>query len=94
MTSGEPIRMSDIATLLAESYGISGTLSRLPGETTNYLVSTTDHERFVLKLAGEEQTTDFLELEHRAIERAHAANLVIALKFLRARSHESECGLR
>lgn len=85
------IRMEDVAALLAESYGISGDLSRLPGESVNYLVSTADGERFVFKHANEELTSEDLELEHQVVERVHAANLGIRLpRVIPARSGERE----
>ena len=62
------IRMEDVAALLAESYGISGELLRLPGENFNVLASTGEGKRFVLKLAGEEQTSECLELEHQVVQ--------------------------
>ncbi|MFC2082513.1 aminotransferase class III-fold pyridoxal phosphate-dependent enzyme [Candidatus Bipolaricaulota bacterium] len=91
MRNEASLRVEDIAALLAESYGVSGDLSRLPGENVNYLVSTPANERFVFKLSGEEQTSDFLELEHQAVERVHAANLDIRLpRLIPSKSDESE----
>jgi len=91
MASADPIKINDVAALLADSYGICGNLSRLPGENINYLVTTAADERFVFKLAGEAQTSAFLELEHRAVERAHAAELGIRLpRLIITRSGENE----
>lgn len=91
MRNEASLRVENIAALLAESYGVSGDLSRLPGENVNYLVSTPANERFVFKLSGEEQTSGFLELEHQAVERAHAANLDIRLpRLIPSKSDESE----
>lgn len=93
MTSPMRVRMEDVAALLAESYDISGELSRLPGENFNVLVSTASDERFVFKLAGEDQTSDFLELERHAVDRVHAANLNICLPLvIPTKSGDGECG--
>ncbi len=53
MASADPVKINDVAALLADSYGICGNLARLPGENINYLVTTDDDEWFVFKLAGE-----------------------------------------
>jgi len=56
------------AELLSAEYGIDGALARLGGEGDNYLVTTPDGERQVLKLCVEGQTSELLQLEHLAIE--------------------------
>ena len=53
VASADPVKINDVAALLADSYGICGNLARLPGENINYLVTTDDDEWFVFKLAGE-----------------------------------------
>ena len=95
MTSADPVKINDVAAMLADSYGICGDLARLPGENATYLVTTDDDERFVFKLAGEAQTSAFLELEHRAVERAHTASLGIRLpRLIPTRSGEDESRYR
>ena len=72
-------RPREVSEFLSESFGISGELARLSGENPNFLVSTQDGPRFVLKLSGDAQTSDFLDLEYRAVERVRAADLGITV---------------
>jgi len=64
--------------LLEGAYGLTGTLERLPGENENYRVDTPDGRRFVLKIAGSDQTAAAIELETQVVELAHAADIGIA----------------
>ncbi len=67
-----------LAALLSSAYGLTGRLSRLPGESDNFLVQDGD-QRYVLKVCTEAQTTAVLDLEHRAIEAVFEANLGLEL---------------
>ena len=67
-----------LAELLASEYGLTGRLSRLAGESDNFLVEAGD-ESYVLKLCTESQTTRMLELEHLAIETVAEAGLGLDL---------------
>ncbi|MEM7352861.1 MAG: phosphotransferase [Acidobacteriota bacterium] len=67
-----------LAELLVEAYGLTGGVSRLAGESDNFLV-TTDDESFVLKLCTASQDSAMLELEHRAVETVVAAGLGLEL---------------
>jgi Ser/Thr protein kinase RdoA (MazF antagonist) len=78
-TSAVSPSIDDVASLLAASYGVSGDLTRLPGENDNYLVATKDGERFVLKLAAEKRARVFFELVHQVVERVYDAGLGIGL---------------
>jgi 4-aminobutyrate aminotransferase-like enzyme/Ser/Thr protein kinase RdoA (MazF antagonist) len=86
------IRMENIAALLADSYGISGELSRLPGENFNVLVSAANDDRYVFKLAGRDQTSEDLELENQVVEIVYAASLGIRLpRVISTTDGNSEC---
>jgi len=60
---------------MREEYGLTGSLSRLPGENRNYRVDTEDGQRFVLKIATQPASEDLTALEHAAVERVVAAGL-------------------
>jgi 4-aminobutyrate aminotransferase-like enzyme/Ser/Thr protein kinase RdoA (MazF antagonist) len=62
-----------IAELLAEAYDISGELMPLAGHGENYLVTCGDGSRYVLKLCDDEQTPEFLALEHAAAKAINSA---------------------
>ena len=69
---------STVEALLAEEYGIVGTLSRLSGENDNFLVVEPTGRRHVLKLCGDEQTPEVIQLEHLAAEAVASAGLDLA----------------
>ena len=54
--------------MLSAEYGIGGILARLGGEGDNFLVTTPEGDRYVLKLCVEGQTSELPELEHLAVE--------------------------
>lgn len=56
--------------LLAAEYGLSGTLVRLPGENTNFMVTTSGEERYVLKIAPPERDSGVIDMEYRAVRHA------------------------
>jgi 4-aminobutyrate aminotransferase-like enzyme/Ser/Thr protein kinase RdoA (MazF antagonist) len=62
-----------IRELLRAEYGLRGAFTNLPGENENYLVTTTDGRRFVLKLTLPEYPPELTELEAEAVEAVHAA---------------------
>lgn len=64
--------------LLWDEYGLRGELSRLAGESENFLLVTPLEARYVLKLCTEFQTSAMLQLEHLAVGAA-ASSLGIAL---------------
>ena len=55
---------------LCDHYGIEGSLSRLPGENINYLVTVDDEERYVVKIVGEDMPSEVVAMEYAAIEHA------------------------
>jgi len=59
-----------IVQCLYDRYGIEGSLSRLPGENINYLVTVDDDERYVLKIVGEVMPSEVVAMEYAAIKHA------------------------
>ena len=59
-----------IVQCLNDHYGIEGSLSRLPGENINYLVTVDDDERYVLKIVGKDMPSEVVAMEYAAIEHA------------------------
>jgi 4-aminobutyrate aminotransferase-like enzyme/Ser/Thr protein kinase RdoA (MazF antagonist) len=58
----------DAAELLASRYGLWGALAPLPSERDqNFRVTTPDGDRFVLKIAGADEPTGHLEMQHAAL---------------------------
>jgi len=55
---------------LEADYGLSGELSRLPGENLNYLVTTGEGDRFVLKIVDDDMPPEVVEMENAVIEHA------------------------
>jgi Ser/Thr protein kinase RdoA (MazF antagonist) len=55
---------------LAGAYGIEGTLSRLPGENLNYLLSESSDQRFVVKIVDQDMPPEVIELQSAVIEHA------------------------
>jgi Ser/Thr protein kinase RdoA (MazF antagonist) len=55
---------------LCDHYGIEGSLSRLPGENINYLVTVNDEQRYVLKIVGDNIPPGVVAMEYAAIEHA------------------------
>jgi hypothetical protein len=64
------------ATILAESWGIAGTLRALPSERDrNWAVAVGGDDRFVLKVSNATEDPAFLELQHVAMARLAAAGV-------------------
>lgn len=68
-----------IGQFLDISYDIKGDIQRLAGENENYLVTASDGEKYVLKLADNGTTAGMIEIEHLAVERLMAAGLTVRL---------------
>jgi hypothetical protein len=75
-----PDRWAELAgEILASEYRLEAELVPLPGENRNFLVSTADGERSVLKIATEESAIGALELEHAVLEHVAGSGLDIAV---------------
>jgi len=72
---------ADIMQCLCDNYGIEGSLSRLSGENINYLVTVDEERRYVLKIVGEDVSSEVLAMEYAAIE--HAVSNGFCLKLPR-----------
>lgn len=55
---------------LSDHYGIEGSVSRLPGENLNYLVSSMDGSRFVFKIVDDDMPAAIVVMENEIIEHA------------------------
>ena len=64
---------------LAENYGVSGSLERLSGENLNYLLITSEGERFVVKIVDEDMPPEVAEMEFEALEYAISAGFSLKL---------------
>ncbi len=63
----------DARAIAREHFGIDGDLSPLPSERDqNWLLVTTDHRRYVLKLANATETRALLEAQQQAMAACHA----------------------
>jgi Ser/Thr protein kinase RdoA (MazF antagonist) len=62
--------VASITQCLARSYDITGRLFRLPGENYNYLVDTSKDEKYVVKLAADDQSESFVQMEYLALQQA------------------------
>ena len=65
--------------ILSRDYALSGTITPLGGENSNYLVTLADGSRSVLKIAGSAQSGEFLELEHAATEAVATSDIGLAV---------------
>ena len=64
---------------LAENYGIEGRLERLPGENLNYLVTSKDEEKFVVKVVDEHMPAEVVEMESELLKHAKSAGFPLEL---------------
>jgi len=64
---------------LAGSYGLAGSLERLPGENLNYLLNTTDGVAYIVKIVDEDMPAEVVEVEFEAIEYAISAGFSLKL---------------
>jgi Ser/Thr protein kinase RdoA (MazF antagonist) len=53
---------------LSDNYGISGSLERLSGENLNYLLTTSEGERFVFKIVDDDMPAEVSEMEFEVSE--------------------------
>lgn len=65
--------LETITDSLAANYGIEGSLTRLPGENLNFLVTETSGEKHVLKIVDEHMPPAVVQMEHAVMEYAIAA---------------------
>jgi len=79
MANTQPNLTNDAAALCAEAYGLSGRFTELGGHNENLLLETPDGVRYVLKLAGKEEPSALIDLEHAMAEALHAADLDLAV---------------
>jgi 4-aminobutyrate aminotransferase-like enzyme/Ser/Thr protein kinase RdoA (MazF antagonist) len=68
-----------LAELLEREYGLTGSLTRLPGEALNYRLAAADGRRFVVKVMDPATSADALDLEFQIVERARQAALPLHL---------------
>jgi 4-aminobutyrate aminotransferase-like enzyme/Ser/Thr protein kinase RdoA (MazF antagonist) len=83
-----------VATLLAREYGLGGTIERATGENDNFHVVASDGRRFVLKFAADDQSSSYLDLERRLVERVEGALPGVALPRVvatKAGAYEAMC---
>ena len=67
---------------LAENYGIEGSLQRLPGENLNYLATTKNEEKFVLKIVDDHTPQEVVEMETELLEHAKSAGFSLELPYI------------
>jgi len=67
---GNPEHEARILQCLCDNYGIDGSLSRLPGENINYLVTADDEQRYVFKIVSADMPSEVVAMEYAAIEHA------------------------
>jgi len=65
--------LETITDSLAANYGIVGSLTRLPGENLNFLVTETDGTKHVLKIVDSHMPPAVVQMEHAVMEYAVAA---------------------
>ncbi len=68
-----------ILDLLQREYGLDGAVTRLDGESENYLVDGANGVRYVFKRLGDDQPTELIALEHAAMETLASAGLELDL---------------
>ena len=74
---------------LADNYGISGSLKRLPGENLNFLLTTAKGERFVAKIVDDDMPPEVVEMEFEAIEYAVSVGFPLDLPRIVPNIHRS-----
>ena len=67
---------------LRRDYGLDGRLERLSGENLNFLLTTKDEQKFVIKIteAGSQETP--AEVEHAVLEAARAGGFPAGLPYI------------
>jgi hydroxylysine kinase len=61
---------AEIRKVLREDFGLGAGMSRLPGENLNYLLTCTTGEKYVAKIAADDQLEAFIEMEYLALKQA------------------------
>ena len=80
---------------LAESYGINGSLQRLSGENLNYLLSTGEGERYVIKIVDDDMPPEVIEMEFEALEYANSAGFPLQLpRIIQNKYKKYETGIK
>jgi 4-aminobutyrate aminotransferase-like enzyme/Ser/Thr protein kinase RdoA (MazF antagonist) len=67
--------LDQVKELFASEYGLTGRISRLPGENVNFQIETADGVRNVLKLTSDDFSIEMLEFEHLVAEHIYAADI-------------------
>ncbi|UCD76472.1 MAG: aminotransferase class III-fold pyridoxal phosphate-dependent enzyme [Phycisphaerales bacterium] len=79
----------EVTTLLREEYGIDGSLSSLPGENRNFLVTTPAGRRYVIKISDSDTPAEHLLLEGAAARHLAESGIDLATPvFVPTRSGE------
>ena len=73
-----PIEISALE-CLAENYRIGGSLRRLYGENLNYLLSTGEGARYVVKIVDDDMPPEVAEMEFEALEYAILAGFSLQM---------------
>jgi len=64
---------------LEDNYALHGSLERLAGENLNYLLTSEDGVRYVVKIVDDDMPAEVVEMEFAAIEHAVSAGFPINL---------------
>lgn len=76
-------------------YGIRGSLSRLPGENLNYLVTTAEGEPYVFKIVDDDMPAAVVEMENAVIEHALSVGFPYHLpRIIKNRQGQIETGIK
>ncbi|HET6563891.1 MAG TPA: phosphotransferase [Xanthomonadales bacterium] len=66
----DPVSLAAIRKSVFDHYGIETELHRLPGENLNFLACVPDGQKFVVKVAADDQSPEFIEMEYQALKLA------------------------
>lgn len=64
---------------LQNDYGLGGSLERLAGENLNYLLTTEEGARYIVKIVDDDMPAEVVEMEFAAIEHAVSAGFPVKL---------------
>ncbi len=64
---------------LQNDYGLGGDLERLAGENLNYLLTTEEGARYIVKIVDDDMPAGVVEMEFAAIEHAVSAGFAVKL---------------
>jgi Ser/Thr protein kinase RdoA (MazF antagonist) len=80
---------------LAKNYGIEGSLRRLSGENLNFLLTTKDEEKFVIKVVDEHMPVEVVKMETELLEHAKSAGFSLNLPYIQKNYKEkNETGIK